>query len=126
MTMIGLPTGYWHELVAAGEAIAWPDRLRVVNVAGEAMRQHAVAQWLDRAGANVLLSNTYGPTEVTVNATATFVTSPDPDDPPIGRPVWNTWAYVLEPRSGRCRPAWPVSSSWPGRSWPVGTGAGRI
>ncbi|MFH9354567.1 amino acid adenylation domain-containing protein [Kitasatospora sp. NPDC017646] len=96
LTMIGVPTGYWHELVAAGDAIDWPAKLRVVNVGGDTMRRHSLALWQERHGDRVRLSNTYGPTEVTVNSTATYVTSGEREDPPIGRPVWNTRAYVLD------------------------------
>ncbi|MFI9325871.1 amino acid adenylation domain-containing protein [Kitasatospora aureofaciens] len=96
LTMVGVPTGYWHELVAAGDAIDWPAKLRVVNVGGDAMRRHSLALWLERHGDRVRLSNTYGPTEATVNSTATFVTSLERDDPAIGRPVRNTRAYVLD------------------------------
>ncbi|GAB7051366.1 hypothetical protein JCM9534A_64920 [Catenuloplanes indicus JCM 9534] len=41
------------------------------------------------------LHNLYGPTEATVDVTAWHVTG---DDVPIGRPVWNTRAYVLDRR----------------------------
>ncbi|BCY14200.1 non-ribosomal peptide synthetase [Actinoplanes sp. L3-i22] len=119
LTMIGLPTGFWHELVAAGETIDWPTGLRVVNVAGEAMRQHSVALWLERFGDGVRLTNTYGPTEVTVNSTATFVSTADRDDPPIGRPVWNTRAYVLDDALR------PVPAGVPGELYLAGTQLAR-
>ncbi|OLF09114.1 hypothetical protein BLA60_21300 [Actinophytocola xinjiangensis] len=45
-------------------------------------------------GANV--ANVYGPTEATVYATLWHATPGHDGIPPIGRPIWNTRAYVLD------------------------------
>ncbi len=66
-----------------------------VVVAGEALTSHAVSAILARVpGARI--SNIYGPTEATVYATSWHGDSVVSDTPPIGRPIWNTRAYVLD------------------------------
>ncbi|GAA3620795.1 hypothetical protein GCM10022223_42090 [Kineosporia mesophila] len=78
ITILDLPTAYWHELVAAldqGEATL-PGCVRVVIVGGETARPDAVRAWQRAtAGSTARLYNTYGPTETTVGATAADVTA---------------------------------------------------
>ncbi|MFH8350450.1 non-ribosomal peptide synthase/polyketide synthase, partial [Streptomyces sp. NPDC018045] len=67
---------------------------------GEALTSAALAQW--RADhRRVTVVNAYGPTETTVNCTE-FRIGPKQQLPagpvPIGRPFWNTRAYVLDER----------------------------
>ncbi|MEV4512406.1 amino acid adenylation domain-containing protein [Dactylosporangium sp. NPDC049525] len=97
VTVLDLPTAYWHDLVAQLDAVAWPPRLRLVILGGEAVHAAAVARWHARFGDTVRLVNTYGPTEATVIATATDL---GPDDttgpPPIGRPLPGVRAAVVD------------------------------
>ncbi|WP_157108391.1 non-ribosomal peptide synthetase, partial [Aldersonia kunmingensis] len=76
--------------------------LRAVFVAGEALPAETVSQFRARNGAEI--HNLYGPTEFTVHATA----APAPDIlgafVPIGAPVFNSRAYVLD---ARLRPVAP-------------------
>ncbi|WP_443742837.1 amino acid adenylation domain-containing protein, partial [Streptomyces oryzae] len=71
--------------------------LRCVNLGGEALTAATVEE-----GRAVLpglpFANSYGPTESTVDATAGWLEDPLPDGqiPPIGRPLRNTRAYVLD------------------------------
>ena len=95
ITLVDLPTAYWHVLAAdlsegsaAAEATAgtvgegWPETLRQVIIGGERALPERAAAWLRatrttrtmpttrRLGeAGVRLWNTYGPTEATVVAT---------------------------------------------------------
>jgi nonribosomal peptide synthetase MxcG len=72
ITLLDLPTAYWHELVHAlhtGTA-ALPGTLRGVIIGGDAALRERVAQWHQAAPPHVTLWNTYGPTESTVVATA--------------------------------------------------------
>ncbi|MBW0102230.1 non-ribosomal peptide synthetase/MFS transporter [Pseudonocardia sp. KRD291] len=90
VTVLDLPTAYWHELVAAldqGEATL-PPCVRCVIVGGETARPDAVRRW-QRAvrGSAVRLFNTYGPTETTVGATAADVSEWSGDVVPIGAPL---------------------------------------
>nr|WP_269328855.1 non-ribosomal peptide synthetase/MFS transporter [Kineosporia babensis] len=90
ITLLDLPTAYWHELVAAlsrGEA-QLPPSIRCVIVGGETARPDAVRDWQQAtAGSPVRLYNTYGPTETTVGATAADVTEWSGEVVPIGIPL---------------------------------------
>ena len=79
--------------------------LRVVLVAGEAFPPAVAAAF--RAKSDAGLHNLYGPTEFTVHATAGEVDRETLHTIPIGTPVWNTEAYVLD---GHLRPA-PIGSA---------------
>jgi nonribosomal peptide synthetase DhbF len=68
---------------------------RTVVFVGEALTERVVAA-VDTALPGVLVRNFYGPTEATVYATAWRAGTPASGNPPIGRPIWNTWAYVLD------------------------------
>ena len=112
LTVLDLPTAYWHLLTAELTAdILLPPTLRVVIIGGEQAlpgpwRQWQ--QWLRRqtdpsSQSNVpQLVNTYGPTETTV--VASVYQFPDPIDPvapsltnvPIGRPLGQVQTYVLD------------------------------
>ncbi|GAA1548379.1 hypothetical protein GCM10009827_080830 [Dactylosporangium maewongense] len=97
VTVLDLPTAYWHDLVAQIDAIAWPPRLRLVILGGEAVHAAAVARWRARFGDTVRLVNTYGPTEATIIATSTDL---GPDDttgpPPIGVPLPGVRVAVVD------------------------------
>src|SRR6185437_4462389 len=64
---------------------------RTLIVGGEACPGELVDRWAP--GRQMI--NSYGPTEATVVSTWTGPLSPD-GVPPIGRPIWNTQAYVLD------------------------------
>ncbi|WP_282782436.1 non-ribosomal peptide synthetase, partial [Nocardia sp. CC201C] len=68
--------------------------LRAVLVAGEALPPATVTAFRRFSTASV--HNLYGPTEFTVHATYAPITAPTPTSVPIGRPVWNAQAYVLD------------------------------
>ncbi|MCA1191392.1 non-ribosomal peptide synthase/polyketide synthase [Saccharopolyspora sp. 6V] len=75
-------------------------------VGGEALTGANAAAWRRRNPGTTLI-NEYGPTEATVG-TIVHRLEPGAEDPrgpvPIGRPVWNTRAYVLD---GALRPVAP-------------------
>ncbi|GGK41953.1 non-ribosomal peptide synthetase [Nocardia camponoti] len=77
-----------------GDALA---DLRMLHVGGEELPPALAAAVLEVTNAEV--HNTYGPTEAAICATGHAVTAPiDPVEMPIGRPCWNTRAYVLDSR----------------------------
>jgi amino acid adenylation domain-containing protein len=65
--------------------------LRTLVVGGEKCSAELVARW----GRGRRLINVYGPTEVSILATAARCV-PDGNPPPIGRPIANIKAYVLD------------------------------
>ncbi len=65
--------------------------LETLIVAGDICAPDAVARW--SAGRRMI--NAYGPTETTVCATMSDALA-GAEVPPIGRPIWNTRAYVLD------------------------------
>jgi amino acid adenylation domain-containing protein len=90
LTVLDLPTGYWHHLVnaIAEDHLPVPDSIRLVLLGGEQAHAHQVVKWLERAGQNARLMNTYGPTEATVVTTAFDLTAHrDGEIVAIGRPL---------------------------------------
>nr|WP_224301119.1 non-ribosomal peptide synthetase [Streptomyces olivaceus] len=82
---------------------ALPDEISpsgTLITGGEALVGEALAAWRStHPGVKVI--NAYGPTEATVNCTDFHIQpgEPVPSGPvPIGRPFWNTRAYVLDHR----------------------------
>ena len=71
--------------------------LRALLVAGEAFGPDVVDA-ARRALPEVELYNLYGPTEFTVHATSSAVGTADDGAVPMGAPVWNARAYVLDSR----------------------------
>ncbi|WP_342381986.1 thioester reductase domain-containing protein [Myxococcus stipitatus] len=71
ITVLDLPTAFWHELAYAvsTEAARLPASVRIVIIGGEAALPERVARWRASVGSGVRLLNTYGPTEATVVAT---------------------------------------------------------
>ncbi|MGW2492320.1 aminotransferase class IV [Streptomyces sp. NPDC001606] len=90
VTVLDLPTAYWHELVDAGTSAALaacPD-LRLVCIGGEAAAPDRARRWQTEAGSRVRLFNGYGPSECTITATWTDLTETQLGDTvPVGRPV---------------------------------------
>ncbi|MFI9249915.1 amino acid adenylation domain-containing protein [Streptomyces sp. NPDC053069] len=99
VSVLDLPTAYWHELAYAlstGTA-ALPAGVRTVVIGGEAALPERVERWRKAVGTSVRLFNTYGPTEATVVATVADLHDPalDPGDVPIGLPLPGTRAAVV-------------------------------
>jgi len=73
-----------------------PSLERVI-VSGEALTPALNRRFYDIfAGTRTRLHNLYGPTECTVDVLY-YDCAPEDTEIPIGRPVWNTGAYVLDP-----------------------------
>jgi len=71
-------------------------RIEVLVIGGEALRYEDVRRWR-RERPHTRLINEYGPTETVVGSCAYEIVAGDSDDGavPIGRPIGNTQAYVL-------------------------------
>jgi amino acid adenylation domain-containing protein len=103
ITVLDLPTAYWHELVAQidAENLELPPSLRLVIIGGERALPQRLATWQEHFGAEVRLVNTYGPTEATIVATlwepteSVEISANSLREVPIGKPVRNVKAYIL-------------------------------
>lgn len=125
VTMVSLPSNYWHQwaddLVA--EIVSLPDTLRTVFVGGDKMRMDRLAAWLKAVGSRpVDFVADYGPTETTISCT-TY--RPDPANlpdvglVPIGRPLPGVSVHLLDDDLV------PVADDEPGDVWIGGPGLAR-
>jgi aspartate racemase len=102
ITVMDLPTAYWHEWVYAMPTLEEkvPAIVRLVIVGGEKASSDAFSTWHKFAGKNVRWVNTYGPAEASVVATAYEPKLEAGEQPPavlpIGRPVANARVYLLD------------------------------
>lgn len=72
VTVLDLPTAFWHELadtLSAADAPQLPACVRLVVIGGETASPRMLARWQASVGPGVELQNTYGPTETTVCVT---------------------------------------------------------
>ncbi|MFN2607591.1 MAG: amino acid adenylation domain-containing protein [Acidimicrobiales bacterium] len=102
LTVVNLPTGYWHawarDLDARGDEV--PPRIRLVVVGGEKALGPVYRTWMGLSGGRSRWVNVYGPTETTCMSTA-WEAPPDggladDQDPPIGRPLPGTTVEVVD------------------------------
>lgn len=108
LTVLDLPTPYWHQLVADLDAVAWPDTLRLLILGADQVRPGAVAAWRARFGDRVRIVNSYGPTETAIIATAADLGAGDAvSRPPIGTPLGGVTAAVCDPHGGLVPPGTP-------------------
>jgi acyl-coenzyme A synthetase/AMP-(fatty) acid ligase/acyl carrier protein len=103
-------------LATVPKAVAATDvpEFRTVIVGGDACPADLVHRWAPGRR----LINSYGPTESTVVATWSEPLVPG-GTPPIGRPIWNTRAYVLDSALR------PVPIGVPGELYVAGVGLAR-
>ncbi|WP_346345463.1 AMP-binding protein, partial [Streptomyces sp. SID5643] len=110
----GVPSAFAQVVAGGGLSV----RPRTVVLAGEALTADVVSG-IRGALPGVRVANIYGPTEATVYATAWY-TDEDVEGPvPIGRPISNARAYVLD---SRLRPV-PVGVA--GELYIAGSGLAR-
>ncbi|HEU4731249.1 MAG TPA: amino acid adenylation domain-containing protein [Kofleriaceae bacterium] len=100
VTVLDLPTVFWHEWMRAqarGDAPP-PASTRLLLVAGEAAALEAYRTWCGVAPPGCAWINAYGPTEITCLSTALHLAHGAPLDvaPPIGRPLAGAQAFVLD------------------------------
>ncbi|MEO1591323.1 MAG: amino acid adenylation domain-containing protein [Cyanobacteria bacterium J06632_22] len=99
VSILNLPTAFWHELVRGMATEPLPDSVRLVVVGGEKASRAMYARWRELVGERVRWLNTYGPTETTVSATLFDPIAANFDytdeELPIGRPLPNVTAHIL-------------------------------
>jgi amino acid adenylation domain-containing protein len=103
ITVLDLPTAYWHELAweVASRDLALPPSIRLVIVGGERALPGRVAMWHRATPSRVRLMQGYGPTETTIVATIADLSplrhAPVlPAEVPIGHVIDGAQAYVLD------------------------------
>ncbi len=94
ISILNLPTAYWHTLADAG--VPLPACVRLVLVGGERMRAEQLERWRREVSPAVRILNGYGPTEATVVATFAEVSGMPGPHVSIGTPIWNVEAHVLD------------------------------
>ncbi|MBV9463620.1 MAG: amino acid adenylation domain-containing protein, partial [Verrucomicrobiae bacterium] len=103
ITVLNAPTAFWHEMAPSLGQLSLPAALRLVVIGGEKASEVHYKTWRGRVPQRVRLLNAYGPTEATVTATVFAPGKGAPERLPIGRPIANTQAHVLD-RRGRVLP----------------------
>jgi amino acid adenylation domain-containing protein len=100
LTVLNLPTAYWHTCVdqlELGQA-SLPACVRLVVVGGEKASRQALTRWRS-AVPDCRWINGYGPTEATITCTwyeaLAHKPLPAEGDIPIGRPLAHARAYVV-------------------------------
>lgn len=103
LTVIDLPTAYWHQLTVdlVTKELILPEFLRLVIIGGEGALSERIAMWQRYVGDSLVLLNTYGPTETTVVATkyqipTTVSTETTLLQALIGKPIGNIETYILD------------------------------
>jgi len=125
LTVLDLPTAFWHHWVSAIEASGdpLPPSLRLVIIGGERAASADYHAWQRVSAGRVCCVNTYGPTEATVTATLYHPSREQPLRPgaevPIGRAIANARLYVLDAHLQ------PVPVGVPGELYIGGAGLAR-
>ena len=125
LTVLNLPTAYWHEwgrdLESMGESL--PAGVRLVVVGGEKVLGSAYRRWLSVGGDRARWLNCYGPAEASVTVTAYEPAAAGPEldgrGPPIGRPLPGATVHILDERG------LPVAAGTAGELYVGGEGLAR-
>ncbi|WP_245667685.1 non-ribosomal peptide synthetase [Actinomadura macra] len=117
--VVNVTPTYAHHLIEEGLLDHDPDAGRhrpvLVLLGGEAVTETVWARLRDTEG--TFGYNLYGPTEYTINTLGGGTR--DSDTPTVGRPIWNTRAYVLDAALR------PVPDGAPGELYIAGIGLAR-
>jgi len=122
ITVLNLPTAYWHELASAldAEDVSIADSMRLVIVGGEKALPERLATWWRHVDQSVQLKNGYGPTEGTIVTTFSDLKNDGvAREVSIGRAIANTQVYVLDESEQ------PVPIGVPGELYIGGAGLAR-
>jgi nonribosomal peptide synthetase protein VioO len=104
VTVLDLPTAFWHELVRylSAESRGLPSCVRLVVIGGEPVSGPALGQWRAAGTAKIRLLNTYGCTETTLVTHAVDLHGPQAPgsavwwDPPQQPPIGHALPHVIE------------------------------
>ncbi len=99
VTLMSLPTAYWHDITARLEEIELPPSLRLVIIAGERALPERLVTWRKHAPVRPQLINTFGLTESTIISTVCDLTKARLEslrEVPIGRAMPDSTIYLLD------------------------------
>ena len=98
LTVLNLPTAFWHQLVRA-QHLAWPQCLRLVVVGGEPVSPEAHRVFRATGTRHIRWMNAYGPTEAAITSTCYDDAEGDHTSEfvPIGRPLPGVSHFVFDP-----------------------------
>ena len=94
ITVLNLPTAFWHEFVQAIEHNPLPPSVRLVIIGGERVSPNLVDKWFELAPAHVPLLNAYGPTETTITSSFTILRPGAPVT--IGKAITGLRYHILD------------------------------
>jgi len=95
VTLMDLPTRFWGQILP-DQTTQIPLSVRQVMIGGEAVERKALENWFESENYRPPLWNSYGPTEITVNATLHPISADPANWNSIGGPMENTRLYVLD------------------------------
>ena len=95
ITVANLPSPYWHEWVLGEACGDVPESMRLLVVGSDRTDPRLLSRWLALNGTSPRILHAYGVTECTVTSLMYEVRG-DEIDLPIGRPLPNTHAYLLD------------------------------
>ncbi|PRY37289.1 non-ribosomal peptide synthase protein (TIGR01720 family)/amino acid adenylation domain-containing protein [Umezawaea tangerina] len=95
VTTVDLVPSMYAALLRSDLPAGWSSSLRRAFSGGEALTGDLAGRWLAATGVPIV--NVYGPTEAVVQVTSWEYDGSTGTAVPIGRPVWNTRLYVLDP-----------------------------
>lgn len=97
LTVIDLPTAYWHMIADQIDTLTLPEHLRLIIIGGDEANPDKVRKWQAHIPADIRLLNTYGPTETTVAVTFSDLSHhiPESGRVPIGTPFSNVSLCIL-------------------------------
>ncbi len=125
LTVLNLPTAFWHKLCAEFPKVKLPECVRLVVIGSERAIPKWLLAWQANVPSHVRLVNAYGPTEATVTSTLCDLAGPQAVNAiesrviPIGWPIRETQAYVLNETLE------PVSAGESGELYLAGAGLAR-
>jgi len=103
ITVLDLPTAFWHELTweLATQNLKLPPSVRLVITGGEKALPERLSMWHRSVRGDVRLMQGYGPTEATVVATIADlskyrIAETALKEVPIGRVIGNAQVYILD------------------------------
>ncbi|WP_245894178.1 amino acid adenylation domain-containing protein [Chamaesiphon polymorphus] len=103
ITILDLPTAFWHQMVTEMETqkLTLPDPVRLVILGGEKASRDRFKTWQKLVKPHVRLVNSYGPTEATIVTTKIDLSALTDEELtgrelPIGTPVANASTYILD------------------------------